>query len=220
MQVCHRSSRTRQRHEEELWSDPSAPFYQSGSGHAIGRLPVEASQPDLLDFYQDQTVVQSLAQTEGDYQQDIATRDLYSLNTFPTLLTTEEQAAFNEFINVDALYNAASSSEPWGLGSSASGATDYRFVTPSVDHEPPPVYGPGASFGPRDVTPAPPTVVGERFTCSNGCGKSFRRAGDCRRHMLKHGPPKFKCAVIDCDMTFYRADKLRAHLKQGHKITL
>jgi hypothetical protein len=93
---------------------------------------------------------------------------------------------------------------------------------PTMTHhvEPPPVYGPGASFGPRDVTPAPPTVVGERFTCSNGCGKSFRRAGDCRRHMLKHGPPKFKCAVIDCDMTFYRADKLRAHLKQGHKITL
>ncbi|KAH4022572.1 hypothetical protein HBI81_211080 [Parastagonospora nodorum] len=79
------------------------------------------------------------------------------------------------------------------------------------------------------LDPTPPTIPGvgttstpaQRITCSfAGCGRSFVRAGDCRRHMLKHGPPKFKCAVIECDMTFHRADKLRAHMKQGHKIRL
>jgi hypothetical protein len=69
------------------------------------------------------------------------------------------------------------------------------------------------------VTPPPPAPM-NRVACSHGCGKTYRRAGDCRRHMLKHGPPKFKCIVIGCDKTFHRADKLRAHVKQGHKMTL
>jgi hypothetical protein len=35
--------------------------------------------------------------------------------------------------------------------------------------------------------------------------------------MRKHVKPRYKCPDIDCDKTFYRADKLRDHLKQGHK---
>ena len=35
--------------------------------------------------------------------------------------------------------------------------------------------------------------------------------------MRKHGQPRYKCLMFDCDKTFYRADKLRDHLRQGHK---
>jgi hypothetical protein len=60
----------------------------------------------------------------------------------------------------------------------------------------------------------------QRLTCPQGCTKTFGRPGDFRRHMLKHGPPKFKCVVLECERTFHRADKLRQHIKQGHKINL
>jgi hypothetical protein len=65
---------------------------------------------------------------------------------------------------------------------------------------------------------APPSAPSNRVACSYGCGKTFRRAGDCRRHMKKHGPPGFICTLPGCNMPFYRADKLRDHLKRGHKI--
>lgn len=57
----------------------------------------------------------------------------------------------------------------------------------------------------------------EANRCPHGCPKPFRRPGDYRRHMRKHEKPRFKCPDIDCDKTFYRADKLRDHLRQGHK---
>ncbi|KAF1940040.1 hypothetical protein EJ02DRAFT_456391 [Clathrospora elynae] len=81
----------------------------------------------------------------------------------------------------------------------------------------------GAQLGPAYpiTAPAAPTAadltVERRMYCPKGCPQTFRRAGDYRRHMKKHTTPCYKCAVFDCDMTFYRADKLRDHLKQGHK---
>ena len=63
-------------------------------------------------------------------------------------------------------------------------------------------------------------VAEPAFTCPRGCRGSFRRPGDYRRHMRKHEKPRYKCAVIDCDRTFYRADKLRDHLKKAHKLKL
>jgi hypothetical protein len=83
-------------------------------------------------------------------------------------------------------------------------------------------FEPQQAFGASPPGPiaAPPPAREERVACSHGCGKTFRRAGDCRRHMLKHGPPKFNCVVIGCEKTFHRADKLRAHVKRGHKMTL
>ncbi|XPT01465.1 hypothetical protein M3J09_010600 [Ascochyta lentis] len=59
-----------------------------------------------------------------------------------------------------------------------------------------------------------------RFRCSEGrCNKTCRRAGDCRRHLKKHNRgPFFSCTQRGCDMEFYRHDKLRDHLKQGHDI--
>ena len=57
----------------------------------------------------------------------------------------------------------------------------------------------------------------EVLRCRQGCRGTFRRPGDFRRHMRKHGQPRYKCLMFDCDKTFYRADKLRDHLRQGHK---
>ncbi|KAF7679265.1 hypothetical protein GT037_003013 [Alternaria burnsii] len=60
-----------------------------------------------------------------------------------------------------------------------------------------------------------------RISCTvDGCTKTFRRAGDYRRHMRKHQDPILKCIVDDCDMKFYRLDKLRDHIRQGHKMVL
>ncbi|KAH7084444.1 hypothetical protein FB567DRAFT_82642 [Paraphoma chrysanthemicola] len=60
-----------------------------------------------------------------------------------------------------------------------------------------------------------------RITCGYpGCFRTFRRAGDCRRHMGKHQTPGFKCIIADCDKTFYRLDKVRDHCRQGHGIAL
>jgi hypothetical protein len=60
-------------------------------------------------------------------------------------------------------------------------------------------------------------VVEPALTCPRGCPGSFRRPGDYRRHMRKHEQPRYKCPKFDCDKTFYRADKMRDHVRQGHK---
>jgi hypothetical protein len=53
-----------------------------------------------------------------------------------------------------------------------------------------------------------------RIRCTaSGCTKTFRRPGDYRRHMRKHQAPIFKCIDVDCDLKFYRMDKLRDHLR-------
>jgi hypothetical protein len=73
-----------------------------------------------------------------------------------------------------------------------------------------------------------PTVIGPAtgvnqagFPCPfPGCTRTFRRIGDCRRHEAKHQPSAYKCMVFECKKKFYRLDKARDHLRQGHGITL
>jgi hypothetical protein len=90
------------------------------------------------------------------------------------------------------------------------------MMPPALD-EPPFVFDHWVE--PQQFVAAPPPAPSNRIACSSpGCGKTFRRAGDCRRHMLKHGPPRFICPLNGCTMPFTRADKLRDHLRQGHKI--
>ena len=62
--------------------------------------------------------------------------------------------------------------------------------------------------------------TGDRLRCPLGCAATFGRPGDYRRHMRKHERPRYRCAVIDCDMQFARFDKLRDHLRQGHRLSL
>ncbi|KAF2818872.1 hypothetical protein CC86DRAFT_375514 [Ophiobolus disseminans] len=75
------------------------------------------------------------------------------------------------------------------------------------------------SFGPGPVTG---TIANEvRIPCTfAGCTRTFRRAGDCRRHMGKHQARAYNCIESECEKRFYRLDKLRDHLRQGHGITL
>jgi len=51
-----------------------------------------------------------------------------------------------------------------------------------------------------------------------GCNKTFRRVGDRRRHEGKHQARAYKCIDADCQKRFYRLDKVRDHLRQGHGI--
>jgi hypothetical protein len=60
-----------------------------------------------------------------------------------------------------------------------------------------------------------------KFFCSQlDCHAVYLRAGDCRRHLKKHNGPFFSCKQPGCDMEFYRHDKLRDHMKQGHNIVV
>ncbi|KAF2846627.1 hypothetical protein T440DRAFT_541034 [Plenodomus tracheiphilus IPT5] len=54
--------------------------------------------------------------------------------------------------------------------------------------------------------------------CPEGCPGTFGRPSEYRRHMKKHAPHDFRCPVIDCHRTFYRADKMLEHFNKGHKI--
>jgi hypothetical protein len=56
----------------------------------------------------------------------------------------------------------------------------------------------------------------DRITCPEGCLATFGRSVEFRRHMLEHQPPRYKCPILDCDQTFYRADKLRDHTRKSH----
>ena len=93
-------------------------------------------------------------------------------------------------------------------------------IVPGVPVIAPAILAPNVQHPGVDATfrqPAPES----RIPCeSSGCTKSFRRPGNLRRHMRKHRPANLKCIVDDCDMKFYRLDKLRDHIRQGHKIVL
>jgi hypothetical protein len=63
-----------------------------------------------------------------------------------------------------------------------------------------------------------PTNHGERKACNHvGCGKTFGRLGDLRRHAGVHSPPELLCCVKGCERKFYRVDKLRDHQRHMHK---
>lgn len=79
---------------------------------------------------------------------------------------------------------------------------------------------PSASLVTTDVATEPDAAHAasdEVLRCPRGCRGTFRRPGDFRRHMRKHEQPRYKCPMFDCDKTFYRADKMRDHLRQGHR---
>ncbi|KAH7385266.1 hypothetical protein DE146DRAFT_769015 [Phaeosphaeria sp. MPI-PUGE-AT-0046c] len=54
--------------------------------------------------------------------------------------------------------------------------------------------------------------------CPHGCRGTFGRPGEYRRHMGKHANPTFFCTQRGCLKSFYRKDKLKDHLRQGHGI--
>ncbi|KAH7072176.1 hypothetical protein BKA63DRAFT_555001 [Paraphoma chrysanthemicola] len=124
------------------------------------------------------------------------------------LLPYELESNYNLFPDAGPSFPVESDlSQPWAF------ATPYDILGAGASINPP------ANL-PQAIAPPPsqPTDV-SRHTCPV-CSKTFKRAGDYRRHMKKHGPPLFKCCVMNCDKTFYRADKVRAHHRQGHKMNM
>ncbi|KNG49956.1 transcription factor c2h2 [Stemphylium lycopersici] len=62
-----------------------------------------------------------------------------------------------------------------------------------------------------------PTAPDDSIRCPKGCRATFGRGEELHRHMKKHQAHRFRCPLIECDKTFYRADKLRDHAKRGHR---
>ena len=71
-------------------------------------------------------------------------------------------------------------------------------------------------------TVAAPHAPGSRDTCNvPGCGKTFGRAAEFRRHkQTVHGEKKFRCMVDSCDYSYGRLDKVREHMARMHGIHL
>jgi uncharacterized C2H2 Zn-finger protein len=58
--------------------------------------------------------------------------------------------------------------------------------------------------------------VDDHLQCPYGCIDTFGRREEYRRHMKKHDGPFYPCP--HCGKMFYRQDKLRDHLRRGHKL--
>ena len=79
---------------------------------------------------------------------------------------------------------------------------------------------PDAAFSSVPVPPAstvPQAAVNHRNLCHEGCPETFGRPEEYRRHMKIHQPPEFRCVYTSCERTFTRLDKVRDHIRQGHK---
>ena len=125
----------------------------------------------------------------------------------------------NDGFGLDDFYTSAAWAPQHTAPTPSSGySQQYQLTLPYLDH----AQLPAASNS--MTTPAASNLsqpsVGQGIRCPQGCVKTFCRPGDYRRHMNKHELHKFKCPMATCDKTFYRFDKVRDHLKQGHKRAL
>ena len=119
------------------------------------------------------------------------------------------------FLNTGATHQYNTALNPSTYPGVLSGYT-YPVIAPAATN---PLAPPNASSGAH--VGAQHRIIDTRIRCTApGCSKTFRRVGDCRRHMRKHQAPKLICIVEGCDMKFTRLDKVRDHLRQGHKIVL
>jgi uncharacterized Zn-finger protein len=66
-----------------------------------------------------------------------------------------------------------------------------------------------------------PDLSSKPYRCTyQGCkARGFSRRFDRDRHMKKHDEANFKfaCNVVGCAKKFYRKEKLKDHMEQGHK---
>jgi hypothetical protein len=213
----------------EPWLDPSAPFGHGGSSRDPYTFLSQAyAAPGIAlqheSYLGTQPYGQQLQYTEPGYLQDASAWEPFSPNVAGTQHSSH---TFNDFTT-----SWIASGDPHDF---ATYPVAYELSTPLAHDQQLMPAGPAigdlpvafaGAIEPQQTIAAPPAPANAhppvhkgRIACSNGCGKTFRRAGDCRRHMLKHGPHKFTCSVFNCTKTFYRADKLRSHVKQGHKLT-
>lgn len=63
-------------------------------------------------------------------------------------------------------------------------------------------------------TAGPSMTNAKPHSCRYGCGKSFTRKGDMKRHARAHGPSTLWCDVDGCTKGFTRKDKLKEHQRK------
>ncbi|KAJ4335585.1 hypothetical protein N0V87_005979 [Didymella glomerata] len=149
----------------------------------------------------------------------------------PTWTSAQDDLASNQHCQVPATYTALSSAPApgnassgghgqafpchLGHGSVQTAGTEVAGVAFNVD---PVVAEQALSI----LSQAVVLEIGDgRFLCSEpDCNASYQRKGDCQRHLKKHNGPFFYCDQRGCSMEFYRHDKLRAHMQQGHDIAI
>jgi hypothetical protein len=177
-----------------------------GPGHAL--IPGSASWPHgPLHHANIDSAQQSWIEATGSHHQQL----LYTAASFP-------QQSWNSNNTYD---------QPWTVSEAISSALE-SSISPSDFNLVQPVATSQSALSalslplPEPIKPIEAVVMqlpDGKFFCSQlGCEAVYPRAGDCRRHLKKHNGPFFPCTEFDCDMEFYRHDKLRAHLKQGHNI--
>jgi hypothetical protein len=107
--------------------------------------------------------------------------------------------------------------EDGGLDGFLAGPSDFATPASAAPQPSSALYNPPSAVAiPAQARPQRPQnkqAGNELLTCPKGCEKTFRRAGDFRRHMKKHSPPMYRCPFNGCDRTFYRKDKAFDHSK-------
>ncbi|KAF1850426.1 uncharacterized protein K460DRAFT_412133 [Cucurbitaria berberidis CBS 394.84] len=154
--------------------------------------------------------------TSGTWHSSILP-DVYQFGASP--FGTESQDISTNLPLEDVGFDALPMSSAWMTQNTAQAPTpnylhDQPIMPVTSEAQPGPLSNPITAPAASAV---PQTTASDRMNCPNGCAGTFRRPGDYRRHMRKHASPRFKCMMYDCDKTFYRADKLRDHIKRGHK---
>lgn len=64
------------------------------------------------------------------------------------------------------------------------------------------------------ITADSSTTNAKPHACAYGCGKSFARKGDMKRHARSHEWSTLRCDVDGCNRGFYRKDKLKEHQRR------
>ena len=142
----------------------------------------------------------------------------WSLNEsiFPTI----PQSVFNGNENSNASYDLLA---PTGLSEMESPIGNNIDPNSTLSARPALHTQPNNITATSSTTQATTSSIapGNRFPCSHGgCGKTFKREGDARRHEALHLPPQHHCPNVGCDRkgskAFHRLDKLREHRRKKH----
>jgi uncharacterized Zn-finger protein len=215
---------------------PSAPSGYSGASIDLSTSPGQFPfDPVLISIdWQNRGDESPSHSACNDGHQGLSDSQSFNLGPTYTLPFSERYSAVQYFDDSNASFGGANELEFNSLAAQpgfpgAQPLTPPDLAEPHLDFNEwiEPQFNVDEGVQPRQsfaATPPAPIAVpapalSNRVACSfQGCGKTFGRAGDCRRHMKKHGPARFICPLPGCNKPFHRADKLRDHLKQGHRI--
>jgi hypothetical protein len=169
---------------------------------------------------------------EKDFSGLNGVSDFASVNDFVKVDGFANVNEFNDVTSFAAFGNQhLQSQHDWNVGQLLAGPLEEQFIPTPYGYTPLPDL-PNTFVEDSNLHPSitvqqpvpvdvPQSIRQARVVCSHlGCNKSYLRAGDCRRHMRDHGPPRFPCTEVGCGMQFRRRDKLCQHLRQRHHLTI